>query len=456
MSQTGLFFYNTQTGRKESFVPASRERVTAYLCGPTVYAAPHIGNARPAVVFDVLIRLIRQKWPVCYVSNITDIDDKIMRAAKDTHSSPAAIAQKYEATYLRDIKKLGVIPPDITPRATEHIEPIIAMIQALINKKHAYEAEGHVLFHVPSFDGYGKLSGRSREDMEDGARVEVAPYKKDPRDFVLWKPSDETQPGWHSPWSRGRPGWHIECSAMIHTHLGAEIDIHAAGQDLIFPHHENERAQSVCVHGGGLARFWMHNALVIMNEQKMSKSTGAILRMDDLCAQWPGETLRLALLMTHYRQPLIWTDDTAPQAQNLLDKFYGALRRLKDVDAAKNIAADDVYEALADDLNTPKAFAVLSALARRANSADDPKECASIKAEMLQSGQLLGLLQADPEIWFKRDQRHRVEQIEKLIAARNEARTQKNFARADQIREQLDAMDVILEDKQSETIWRSK
>ena len=437
-------------------MPISPERVTAYLCGPTVYGAAHIGNARPAVVFDVLIRLIRQKWPVCYVSNITDIDDKIMRAAKEHDTSPAAIAQKYEAGYLRDIKKLGVIPPDITPRATEHIEPIIAMIQTLINKKHAYEAEGHVLFHVPSFDGYGALSRRSREDMEDGARVEVAPYKKDPRDFVLWKPSDETQPGWPSPWSRGRPGWHIECSAMIHTHLGAEIDIHAAGQDLIFPHHENERAQSVCVHGGELARFWMHNALVIMNEQKMSKSTGDILRMGDLCAQWPGETLRLALLMTHYRQPLIWTDDTAPQAQNLLDKFYGALRRLKDVDAAKDIAADQVCAALGDDLNTPKAFAVLSALARRANSADEPKECAAIKAEMIQSGKLLGLLQDDPEIWFQRAHEPRAAQIEKLIAARNEAREQKNFARADQIREQLDAMDVILEDKQSETIWRSK
>ncbi len=456
MSQTGLFFYNTQSGRKENFVPASRARVTAYLCGPTVYGPAHIGNARPAVVFDVLIRLLRDKWPVCYVSNITDIDDKIMQVAKDAHSSTDAIAQKYEASYLRDIRRLGVSPPDIIPRATEHIAQIITMIQTLIEQNHAYEAEGHVLFHVPSFDGYGQLSGRSREDMEAGARVEVAPYKKDPRDFVLWKPSDENQPGWPSPWSRGRPGWHIECSAMIHTHLGTEIDIHAAGQDLIFPHHENERAQSVCVHGGQLARFWMHNALVIMDEQKMSKSAGAVLRIEDLCAQWPGEVLRLALLMTHYRQPLVWTDDTAPQAQNLLDKFYGALRRLKDVEAKQNISTSDVDEALADDLNTPKAFALLSALARRANSAEDQKECAAIKGEMLQSGKLLGLLQSDPEGWFKRDQEQHIAKIENLIAARQAAREQKNFARADQIRDQLAAMDVILEDSQSGTIWRSK
>ena len=465
MSQTSLLFYNTQTGRKENFVPASpQEGATAYLCGPTVYGAAHIGNARPAVVFDVLIRLLRKSWPVRYVSNITDIDDKIMQAAQSANCSTEALAQKYETSYLNDIKKLGVLPPDIAPRATEHIDHIIVMIQTLIERQYAYEAQGHVLFHVPSFDGYGQLSGRSLDDMIAGARVEVAPYKKDPRDFVLWKPSDDTQPGWPSSWSRGRPGWHIECSAMIHAHLGAEIDIHAAGQDLIFPHHENERAQSVCVHGGQLARFWMHNALVIMGDQKMSKSAGAILRIDDLCASWPGEVLRLALLMTHYRQPLVWSSDTAPRAQRLLDKFYGALRLMKEVEPEKskeknpekNKNTASVDQALADDLNTPKALAVLSKLARRAQQTQDQKEWAAIKGEMLESADCLGLLQRDPEDWFKRDQDQQAAQIDKLIAAREAARADKDFARADQIRDQLAAMDIILEDSQSGTIWRSK
>ncbi len=463
MPQTSLFFYNTQTGRKENFVPAAPEAgATAYLCGPTVYGAAHIGNARPAVVFDVLIRLLRTRWKVLYASNITDIDDKIMQAAQSANCSTAEIAQKYEASYLRDLHRLGVIPPDIQPRATEHIDHIIEMIQTLIDRQHAYAAQGHILFHVPSFDGYGKLSGRSLDDMIAGARVEVAPYKKDPRDFVLWKPSDETQPGWPSPWllgsqdSLGRPGWHIECSAMIHAHLGTEIDIHAAGQDLIFPHHENERAQSVCVHGGQLARFWLHNGLVIMGDQKMSKSAGAILRINDLCALWSGEVLRLALLMTHYRQPLVWTPETAPRAQKLLDKFYGALRLMSDVEADKEADITEIESALADDLNTPKALTILSALAHRAHQTRDVKAWAAIKGEMLQSANFLGLLQSDPEAWFKRDQEMSAAQIESLITAREAARAQKDFARADQIRDQLAAMGVIVEDSQSGTLWRSK
>jgi len=430
--------YDTLTREKRPFVPLNPERITMYVCGPTVYGRAHIGNARPAVVFDTLARLIRHEFgekSLVYARNVTDVDDKIIAAAEKEGVEPSVITERYERFYLEDMGALGVQPPDIAPHATQEIGAMIAMITRLIEHGNAYEAQGHVLFSVPSDPDYGVLSRRDREQMIAGARVEVAPYKRDPADFVLWKPSAESVIGWDSPWGRGRPGWHLECSAMIARHLGETIDIHGGGLDLIFPHHENEIAQSRCAHAGlPLARFWVHNGFVDMGAEKMSKSLGNIVTPAELLAQGHrGETLRLALLSAHYRQPLSWTEDVVAQAKTNLDKLY---RIAGDAECGEPDAG--VVEALSDDLNTPLALARLMAL-------EDP---AAVKG----SGGLMGLLQSSADEWFRGDTD--ANSIESRIAERAEAKKNRDFATADRIREELKAEGIILEDGPNGTTWR--
>jgi len=431
--------HDTMTREKRPFVPLNPQRITMYVCGPTVYGRAHIGNARPAVVFDTLARLIRHEFgekSLVYARNVTDVDDKIIASAEAESVDPSVITERYERFYLDDMGALGVTPPDIAPHATQEIPAMVAIIERLIAHGNAYEAEGHVLFSVPSDPDYGVLSKRDRDAMVAGARVEVAPYKRDPADFVLWKPSAEGVIGWESPWGRGRPGWHVECSAMIERHLGETIDIHGGGLDLIFPHHENEIAQSRCAHGGlPLARFWVHNGFVDMGSEKMSKSLGNIITPNELLAQGHrGETLRLALLAAHYRQPLSWTEEVIAQAKTNLDRLYRAAG-----DAEAGSIDDGVVDALSDDLNTPLALTRLIAL-------DDP---AVIKA----SAALLGLLQASPDQWFKGGDADQAE-IEALVAERTEAKASRDFATADRIRDELRAEGIILEDGPNGTTWR--
>jgi cysteinyl-tRNA synthetase len=429
--------YDTMTREKRPFVPLNRERITMYVCGPTVYGRAHIGNARPAVVFDTLARLLRHEFgekSLVYARNVTDVDDKIIASAEVEGVDPSVITERYERFYLDDMGALGVRPPDIAPHATQEIPAMIAMIAGLIERGHAYEAQGHVLFSVPSDPDYGALSKRDRDAMIAGARVEVAPYKRDPADFVLWKPSAEGVIGWDSPWGRGRPGWHVECSAMIERHLGETIDIHGGGLDLIFPHHENEIAQSRCAHAGlPLARFWVHNGFVDMGSEKMSKSLGTIVTPNELLAQGhKGETLRLALLSAHYRQPLSWTEDVIAQSRATLDRLY---RSAGEADAGD--VDEGVVEALSDDLNTPLALSRLAQL-----------DGAALKA----SAGLLGLLESSAEEWFKGDGESA--DIEARIAERAEAKAKRDFATADRIREELKADGILLEDGPGGTTWR--
>ena len=430
--------YDTMAREKRGFVPLNRERITMYVCGPTVYGRAHIGNARPAVVFDTLARLIRHEFgenSLVYARNVTDVDDKIIASAQAEGVDPSVITERYERNYLEDMGALGVMPPDIAPHATQEIGPMVAMIERLIGLGHAYEAEGHVLFSVASDADYGVLSRRDREAMIAGARVEVAPYKRDPADFVLWKPSPEGVIGWDAPWGRGRPGWHIECSAMIRAHLGETIDIHGGGLDLIFPHHENEIAQSRCAHAGApLARFWVHNGFVDMGAEKMSKSLGNIVTPAELMAQGhKGETLRLALLSAHYRQPLPWTEGLVAQAKAVLDRLYRACG-----DAAPGEADEGVIEALSDDLNTPLALSRLSAIT-------DP-------AVVKSSAALLGLLECSADEWFQGGADSAA--IEARIGERLEAKKNRDFATADRIRDELKADGIILEDGPGGTTWR--
>lgn len=453
-----LKLYNSLTRRVEPFVPADPQRVTMYVCGPTVYNYIHIGNARPAVVFDLLARLLRQLYPkVVYARNITDIDDKINDAAQQAGVPISDITTRYAAAYREDIARLGVDPPDIEPHATEHIEQIIAMIESLIERGHAYAAESHVLFNVASYDDYGQLSRRSLEDMIAGARVDVAPYKKNPADFVLWKPSDATQPGWDSPWGRGRPGWHIECSAMIAAHLGETIDIHAGGNDLMFPHHENEIAQSTCAHDGRtFARYWLHNGMLTFDGRKMSKSIGNVLTLHELLDSYRPEVLRLLLLRAHYRQPLDWSDDTLEQAERTLNGWYGVLRDLDGVDHDPNCAIPQaLMDALLDDMNTPAAFAALAGLADSARAASVDSARSQAKSALLRAGGLLGLLQQDPQAWFQRtDDAVASADIQQLVDARTQAKQERDFARADALREQLLTMGIVVEDTAQGSRWK--
>ncbi len=453
-----LILYNTLTRKKEPFVPGNPNRVTMYVCGPTVYNYAHIGNARPPVVFDVLFRLLKTRYgQVVYARNFTDVDDKINAAAKAQGVPISVITDKFARIYREDTAALGVLPPTLEPLATGHIREMVAMIEGLVASCHAYAAEGHVLFSVPTFAAYGRLSGRNRDDMIAGARVEVAPYKKDPADFVLWKPSTPDLPGWESPWGRGRPGWHIECSAMIATHLGETIDIHGGGNDLIFPHHENELAQSACAHGAQpLARFWLHNGFLTMDKEKMSKSLGNVLTVNELLKQAPGEAIRWALLNAQYRQPLDWSDELLVQSKKTLDRLYLALDQVKGVDAATGAVPQAVIEALDDDLNTPIAMAEIAALARALNTAASDAEKARLKSELLAAGALLGVLQQDPAAWLKNASASAVSatEVENLIAARNAARAARNFKEADRIRDQIAALGVVIEDRADGTHWR--
>jgi cysteinyl-tRNA synthetase len=433
--------HDTLAREKREFVPTDPKRITMYVCGPTVYGRAHIGNARPAVVFDTLARLIRHEFgenSLVYARNVTDVDDKIIASAEAEGVDPSVITERYERFYLEDMGALGVRPPDIAPHATQEIAPMIAMIERLIETGNAYEAQGHVLFSVPSDPDYGLLSKRDREAMIAGARVEVAPYKRDPADFVMWKPSKDNVIGWDSPWGRGRPGWHVECSAMIERHLGETIDIHGGGLDLIFPHHENEIAQSRCAHGGKpLARFWVHNGFVDMGSEKMSKSLGNIITPAELLAAGHrGETLRLALLSAHYRQPLSWTEEVIAQAKTNLDKLY---RVAGDAEAGR--VDQGVVEALSDDLNTPLALTRLMAI----------EDAATLKT----SAELLGLIQGSVDAWFRGGESD-ADAIEARIAERAEAKKNRDFAAADRIRDELKAEGIVLEDGPGGTSWRKE
>jgi cysteinyl-tRNA synthetase len=449
---------NTLTRRKELFQPLDAERVRMYVCGPTVYDFAHIGNARPVVVFDTLFRLLRATYGaghVVYVRNITDIDDKIMAAAVASGEPIAAITQRTTAAYQADMAALQALPPTHEPRATEYVADMIAMIGQLIDGGFAYEAEAHVLFHVPSMADYGRLSGRSLYEMIAGARVEVAPYKRHPADFVLWKPSAADQPGWDSPWGRGRPGWHIECSAMGEMLLGETFDIHGGGLDLIFPHHENEIAQSRCAHGGApLARFWLHNGFVQVNGEKMSKSLGNFFTVRQLLEEGcRGEAIRLALLSAHYRQPLDITRAGISEAKGQLDRFYGALAKVAAVPAEAGAPPPALLAALEDDLNTPLALAELHEAAGALNRAADAAARAQAKAALLAGGALLGLLQQDPAQWLHGESADAA-WIEERIAARQAARQARDFAKADRIRAELAERGVLLEDGPKGTSWR--
>jgi cysteinyl-tRNA synthetase len=456
-----LELYNTLSRQKESFQPIDAKHVRMYVCGPTVYDFAHLGNARPVVVFDVLYRLLKSLYPrVTYVRNITDVDDKIMQKAKDTGEKIETITSRTTDAYHQDMGALGALPPDIEPRATQHIPQMLAMIDTLIKNGHAYAAEGHVMFNVPSMPEYGQLSRRSRDELIAGARVEVAPYKKDPADFVLWKPSTPEQPGWESPYGRGRPGWHIECSAMSEAHLGETFDIHGGGLDLIFPHHENEIAQSRCAHGQPLmAKFWMHNGFLTINQDKMSKSTGNFFTVRDLLAEAPGEALRLALLTAHYRQPLDFSSEALAAAKQTLDGWYGALRNSTHVPADKTAEMPRAFQAaLEDDLNTPQAIAQLHDLVSNLNKAASDREKAGAKSALLKAARFLGFLAREPEGWFRWAPAGKKtlsdQDIESQVAARLAARKAKDFAEADRIRNSLQAAGILLEDKAETTLWR--
>jgi len=455
---TELFLHNTLTRARERFEPDDPARVRLYVCGPTVYDFAHIGNARPVVVFDVLFRLLRRLYgeqQVVYARNITDVDDKIIEAARAKGESIEQVTGRTTEAFHADMAALGALPPTIEPRATGHIGEMIAMIGRLIEKGHAYAAEGHVLFAVSTMADYGRLSRRDREELIAGARVEVAPYKRDPADFVLWKPSTPEQPGWDSPWGRGRPGWHIECSAMSAAHLGETFDIHGGGLDLIFPHHENEIAQSRCAHGSDrMARVWMHNGYVVVGGEKMSKSLGNFLTVRQLLEEGvPGEAIRLALLSGHYRQPLDITREKLAEARAQLDRLYGALRGLPPAESPGE-APEAVVAALCDDLNTPLALAGLHEAAHAANRAEGAEKAAAA-AGLRAGAALLGLLWQEPEAWFRGGgDAEEAAGIEAAIAARQAARKARDFAEADRIRDDLAARGILLEDGAGGTTWR--
>ncbi|MFT6286131.1 MAG: cysteinyl-tRNA synthetase [Alcanivorax sp.] len=456
-----ITLYNTLAGEKQLFTPLVEDSVTMYVCGPTVYNLAHIGNARPVIVFDTLFRLLQTQFTqVTYARNITDVDDKIIAAAKEGQRSIEEVTAEFTLKYREDMAELNALAPTLEPHATHNIKPMIEMTEILISKGHAYESQGHVLFAVESMEDYGKLSNRKLEDMLAGARVEVAGYKRHPGDFILWKPALEGDPGWDSPWGRGRPGWHLECSAMIREHLGDTIDIHGGGRDLIFPHHENEIAQSRCAHGGDYVRYWMHNAYLDIDGEKMSKSLGNMRSVRDLLKKFRGEVLRFALLSAQYRSPLNFSADLLEQAEATLASLYGTLREVHDVpvpvDMKVELAEEPFYRALCDDLNTPLAIAEIHALAKQLNKSCD-EEKPALKARMLAAGDLLGILGQDPEVWLQGevgDESISGDEVEALIVQRNDAKLAKDYSRADEVRAQLLAQGIVLEDSREGTKWR--
>lgn len=450
-----LKIYNTYTRQKEDFAPLNPKHIRMYVCGPTVYDFAHIGNARPVVVFDILNRLLRHLYPkVTYVRNITDVDDKINAAAKTSGEPIRTITERTIRAYNEDMAALGALTPDIAPRATEHIDDMVRMIEQLIQNGHAYVVDGHVLFAVKTFKNYGKLSRRNQDELLAGARIEVAPYKKDPGDFVLWKPSDQETPGWDSPWGRGRPGWHIECSAMSEKYLGETFDIHGGGIDLSFPHHENELAQSCCANKTGyFAKYWMHNGHLTVNGEKMSKSLGNFHTVRELLGEFDGESLRYMLMSAHYRQPLDLSKDLIQQCRASLDRLYGALRSIPVADTPPTID-DKIMAALLDDLNVPLALARLHDLVTQLNKTPDEQEKQHLASLIKASGLMMGILQQNPEVWFQGENNSDATKIESLIARRNQARADRNFPEADRLRQQLLDMGIVLEDSAAGTIWR--
>lgn len=451
-----FILHNTLSRQKETFVPLDPNNVRLYVCGPTVYDFAHIGNARPYVIFDVLNRLLRHLYPkVTYVRNITDIDDKIIKASQENEEGIYELTKRTTRYFQDDMKALGNIPPSIEPHATAHVKEMITLITSLIDKGHAYEKDGHVLFSVKSFPNYGQLSRCNHDEMIAGARVEVAPYKNDPEDFILWKPSDESIPGWESPWGRGRPGWHIECSAMSLKYLSETFDIHGGGQDLIFPHHENEIAQSqACFGAGTFARIWLHNGMLTVNGEKMSKSLGNFITVHQLLEKMPGELVRFVLLSSHYRQPLDWNDLVVIQSRQGLDRLYNALRGRKINE--KSEVCESIKTALEDDLNTPLALSGLHDIASRLHKASSESEKNHLASSLKASGAWLGLLQQDPESWFKRKTGIDEAKILELIEARTQARAQKNFIEADRVRDELLKVGILLEDGPQGTIWKQQ
>jgi cysteinyl-tRNA synthetase len=460
-----LRLYDTLTREKRLFVPHDPQRVTMYVCGPTVYNYAHIGNFRPVVVFDVLFRLLRRIYGadhVLYAANVTDVDDKINAKAAAEGVPIETITSRYLDAYHADTSALGALPLTAEPRATRTMDAIIAMIGRLVHNNAAYAAEGHVLFNTQAYSDYGKLSGRPMDDMIAGARVDVAPYKQHPADFVLWKPSKPGEPVWDSPWGPGRPGWHIECSAMIEQSLGLPIDIHGGGNDLIFPHHENEMAQGLCAghaHGEGepaeYARYWLHNGFLTMDDEKMSKTLGNVALVHDLVTRIPGEVIRFALLVGHYHGPLDWTDDLVDRSRKALNKFYGALERAQHIVPSTDEPSPAFLEALEDDLNTPQAFAVLHALASTLETGSLAEQTLA-KGQLLASGRLIGFLQADPTAWFQGGDEGLKARINQLIAARIDARAAKDWPAADRIRDELTALNVEVMDSATGATWRLK
>jgi len=455
-----LKIHNTLSGTKETFEPVDNNHVRIYACGPTVYNYAHIGNARMAVVNDLLVNVLRTQFEkVTYVSNITDIDDKIIDAAHELNEPIKNLTTKYTKIYNDDMGYLNVKLPDIQPHATDHISEMIDLIKKLIENNYAYEKDGHILFHVPSFSKYGVLSKRNRDEQIAGSRVEVTPFKKDPADFILWKPSPDPLPGWESPWSFGRPGWHLECSAMSEKTLGLPFDIHSGGMDLVFPHHENEIAQTCSLDDNhepaSFAKFWFHNGFVNVEGEKMSKSIGNIKLVHDLKKQYKGEVLRLTLLSAHYRQPLNWTKEVIDQNSKMLDRFYRSLKELQDVEISSDLVSEDIMESLLDDLNTPKVLAKLNTLSNTLSSAGTDEK-RNIKNNLIAAGKILGVMQEDPNIWLGYNQtaNPEKEEIEGLINQRNEARRSKDFKLADQIRDRLKSKGIEIEDTQNGTIWR--
>lgn len=454
---TDIYLHNTLKQRKEEFIPIDASNVRMYVCGPTVYDKAHLGNAKTPVVYDVLYRLlcyVYGKEHVTYVSNITDVDDKILNKHKETGKSIREITEQTYNWYLDDMKKLNVLSPNYRPRATEYIPEMIKLVELLLQNGHAYIAENQVLFDVDSMPDYGFLSGRSMKEMVAGARIEVASYKKNPADFILWKPSDADQPGWNSPWGYGRPGWHLECSAMSSKLLGNDFDIHGGGSDLIFPHHENECAQSCCAYPGThFAHYWVHTGMLMINGVKMSKSLGNFYTVDEILAKYPAEALRLLFLTTHYHQPFNFTFEGLEQAKNILDKFYNALLKNADVPAEKVAPSEKLINALADDLNTPLALSYLHETLSNLNKAETIEERSKYKSELLANAYMLGLLYNDAENWFKGADEDNSE-IEALIAKRAEAKKSKDWATADAIRNELKEKGIVLEDGPNGTTWK--
>ena len=456
---TDIYLHNTLKQRKDLFTPIDKNNVRMYVCGPTVYDKAHLGNAKTPVVYDILYRLlcyVYGKDHVTYVSNITDVDDKILNKHKETGKPIREITEQTYNWYIEDMAKLNVLAPNYRPRATEYINDMIVLVEKLLEHKHAYISENQVLFDVDSMPSYGTLSGRSMKEMLAGARIEVADYKKNPADFILWKPSDADQPGWNSPWGYGRPGWHLECSAMSSKLLGNDFDIHGGGSDLIFPHHENELAQSCGAYPGtGFAHYWVHTGMLMINGVKMSKSLGNFYTVDEILDKHPAEALRLLFLTTHYHQPFNFTFEGLQQAKGVLDKFYNALLKNKDVPMVEVEPDSRVIEALADDLNTPLALSYLHEIVNDLNKAESEEERSRLKSLLMKSAYMLGLLYNEPESWFKGEgDDDEAEEIEKMIAARAEAKKNKNWAKADAIRDELKAKGIVLEDSPTGTTWK--